>query len=798
MDELLYTFDDYARLCAHPYTHVRKWAFEHLCTQYVDQAGAVVNQLVADPDEEIAVTALLFVQREQVRGAESSLLALITDERERVAREAIDAVGELRCEEAVPALAEHLRSPKSDEHLLSVACALARIGGLGHRELAAMLADEGLDPFEHEVAFDALTHDPTLSQLPLLVDVHLRLSGAEEPRRHVHHLASEAECHQLRVDLSRRGGTHLSDRLTVAAETLGHPLEELASEELRQQAAAVGWDDVPAVTQAILGELARLDHELPASLEPGAPQWRRTAYCRATLIRELAPRLAGDDPRPLETRQEDSALLLACLVLLRVESFHAHLPADGPERLDAIVRNLLTEDGPPVEDFIDEMAQRAEEYVNRLCGLFDSEDESWASGYIAEVVTRTSRDKKHLWEPLIPDLVKACRPDTPGRLTTWAVSALQWLGPVVLDEVAAAFERDEVNRRETLLGVLQEIPTQRSFELIRGNFDDLVEEYQEWPLAVLTALGNPAAIELLDSEFIEEDFATLEAMVLLSDVNGKEQPDLDTLRTRYVLELENRRAATEDENAPLAPLHPDRPVQLHLLCDACGQSRRYEVERVLLAGGNEQAPVHVYLTEDVGCLACGVTGDVAPTGDATGGLVDRLWIALASGHDLGQLMRRVVPVDPYDFEGEPLTPLEGLTKWRDKADADPADEAAHLGLAKTLRLLWRADEAQAAAERALELNPEGLHSRLVLAEVAECRGDRESAQQQYNELLGRARRSHEPGWREIVRVAEQRLEEQESAPEPVREARETGSVGRNDPCPCGSGKKYKKCCLGKG
>jgi uncharacterized protein YecA (UPF0149 family) len=23
----------------------------------------------------------------------------------------------------------------------------------------------------------------------------------------------------------------------------------------------------------------------------------------------------------------------------------------------------------------------------------------------------------------------------------------------------------------------------------------------------------------------------------------------------------------------------------------------------------------------------------------------------------------------------------------------------------------------------------------------------------------------------------------------------TPKVGRNDPCPCGSGKKYKKCCL---
>ncbi|WP_276321945.1 SEC-C metal-binding domain-containing protein [Nitrosococcus wardiae] len=27
--------------------------------------------------------------------------------------------------------------------------------------------------------------------------------------------------------------------------------------------------------------------------------------------------------------------------------------------------------------------------------------------------------------------------------------------------------------------------------------------------------------------------------------------------------------------------------------------------------------------------------------------------------------------------------------------------------------------------------------------------------------------------------------------------RATPKVGRNDPCPCGSGKKYKKSCLGK-
>ena len=31
-------------------------------------------------------------------------------------------------------------------------------------------------------------------------------------------------------------------------------------------------------------------------------------------------------------------------------------------------------------------------------------------------------------------------------------------------------------------------------------------------------------------------------------------------------------------------------------------------------------------------------------------------------------------------------------------------------------------------------------------------------------------------------------------PRPQTQRHETPKVGRNDPCPCGSGKKYKKCC----
>ena len=50
-----------------------------------------------------------------------------------------------------------------------------------------------------------------------------------------------------------------------------------------------------------------------------------------------------------------------------------------------------------------------------------------------------------------------------------------------------------------------------------------------------------------------------------------------------------------------------------------------------------------------------------------------------------------------------------------------------------------------------------------------------------------------PNVREIHAYWLARREDHVPAAKPVR--RSGPRVGRNDPCPCGSGKKYKKCCL---
>jgi preprotein translocase subunit SecA len=43
-------------------------------------------------------------------------------------------------------------------------------------------------------------------------------------------------------------------------------------------------------------------------------------------------------------------------------------------------------------------------------------------------------------------------------------------------------------------------------------------------------------------------------------------------------------------------------------------------------------------------------------------------------------------------------------------------------------------------------------------------------------------------------VFSSKQEEEDEAPPPAAPAAPAQKPGRNDPCPCGSGKKYKKCC----
>jgi hypothetical protein len=83
-----------------------------------------------------------------------------------------------------------------------------------------------------------------------------------------------------------------------------------------------------------------------------------------------------------------------------------------------------------------------------------------------------------------------------------------------------------------------------------------------------------------------------------------------------------------------------------------------------------------------------------------------------------------------------------------------------------------------------------------LTEAAEvmCPEHRSGAEQIMRLRIDRAQKSNGAGWRAIAKASARinGLPEPDLAPIPERHT--AGTPRRNDPCPCGSGRKYKQCC----
>jgi|GEM_PF-5739453 len=129
--------------------------------------------------------------------------------------------------------------------------------------------------------------------------------------------------------------------------------------------------------------------------------------------------------------------------------------------------------------------------------------------------------------------------------------------------------------------------------------------------------------------------------------------------------------------------------------------------------------------------------------------------------------------------------------------ATPADA---LFLAQQWFLMGDPEAAHAFADTARR-GPESAELHSVLAEIAEAEGHRDAAISHWRTALTLAER-RPGGNRAIAAGARAALREVAPGSEPVaaapaaagrRGASRRDAVGRNDPCPCGSGKKYKRC-----
>jgi tetratricopeptide (TPR) repeat protein len=293
------------------------------------------------------------------------------------------------------------------------------------------------------------------------------------------------------------------------------------------------------------------------------------------------------------------------------------------------------------------------------------------------------------------------------------------------------------------------------------------------------------------------------AYATLASLLGADAPWLAEVRQRLEKE-ENRRREYREHGLLGTPPADGATIDLELECLDCGDSNFYPVRKVLIDPDfSEAAP---FIAGELTCLSCGRDSSLRLRGTAHLALTaDLLKRKLAS--DQGQPYEGVVQFVKMTMEGgRRVVPAEAIAHYEALVERAPRSAAAWLGLGNCLANVDRNRRAASCFRRSLELEPECVEASLRLGEYLAEEGLRQEARDVlldayrlrghwvFHHLAGLLPSELEQSVLEGLRaLGAEVVPEASTVPSPPV-PRVSRKVGRNEPCTCGSGKKFKKCC----
>jgi tetratricopeptide (TPR) repeat protein len=794
----LWTREDCLRWSRHPEAKVRAWALEKLADTFGGIPEAVAAERIDDPELQVAGAAISAAGRQGYTALAARILARYRQGPPLLPAACLSALAALGHPRLLEAVRGRLpQAPPEERAATWIALSLGRVSG-GEALLLEAL-DQRPSPGALEVA--ALIPSLVLAGSPAGLRAAVgRLVSEYQSLREELVLAPLLGAFQygrtvedFREDL----GPHGAWRRSPLEEAAPRVLEQLG-ESARLQAFRDAWrrGRYPEVIRHCAEALAaRLGDEAPApSSLPGA----------FGFVAALAAE--GLDHLPPGSQRELAGLAVVatrqCARLIRVGT--TPIPDDPPGRLEALLAGSVA-DVPELEA----------DLIERLAG-------AEATPGMAERCLRALRDGGE-GAPVAADLVARWRPaggveallaagtraaEDDARVGPF-IEALVAYGEAGLEPIDRLLAAAELPGAMWLVDVLARLPCRRSAAILARQFDRLWRERREAVRFAAESLGARELIEPIRRELREGETETAEVCAFLEALHGIAGAEADRPGQPPPLGGKTE-AAVERESLRLA-----------LRCRACGQTYPYEVTEILSDPDDE---THELLIRDrIRCKGCGRENDHEITPE--GKLVVLEEMARLTGLlDAGRIKAgaplpsplRLIAMGAF---GRRMGPGRARAEYEARIAAHPGDPGLRIGYGNLLQLYRRDEEALAQFREALRLEPLAAEGHLGIAEILEEQGDLAGAiaAMEHCVALGRrARLFHIKDPRDFPDATREKLTELRAltAFRPGRRRAEPGGeeagtgwarreasirerTGRNDPCPCGSGRKYKKCCLGK-
>lgn len=434
----------------------------------------------------------------------------------------------------------------------------------------------------------------------------------------------------------------------------------------------------------------------------------------------------------------------------------------------------------------------AEEYLRILEELLEEDPDAPALPVLVDLMGRLRHAAS------VPRLVALLEKNGDPGLTEQAEEALVAIGPESADYIVRHWNEFDSFQIVSAGAILAKIDSPAIVDFLCGHPELCQDDPSIWCPIALSQPDSRTLSVLLPLLRREDPEIDRTAFVLLS-LFQSDHPELPNIRER-ITEFHSLMDpfVNKKQEAP-------RPfLRLPLTCELCGETNHYRVHRIIVGKGGE-APV---VSEEFPCRSCGrfPLFEIAPNGIAAiAGESLRLLLGKRLGSEKQESILHTLNVRGPVEEGEILSLSTALRQTREALQKDPDNARMLHRMSNLMSALSRPRQSFEFTARAYAADPEALeiiNNRIL--RLREADRDAEALlvveralnfQSSWHFLSDTPNDQLRYFWNIADGLARDLGRPSFSGSEGVTLDLLKKKTGRNDPCPCGSGRKYKKCCL---
>ena len=439
------------------------------------------------------------------------------------------------------------------------------------------------------------------------------------------------------------------------------------------------------------------------------------------------------------------------------------------------------------------------EVVPVLSAMLERERRTYGSVWMAKAMGRLG------WGTFVDPLTVVLGEDYGDFLCEAAKEALIRIGVPAQDHLIHHWDSLDSSQRIYGVSVIGDIGGEPAAVFARDRYEELLrEEPEHWCQLALSA-PERRLLELLEQHLPRQQRLFDETFYQLARLLEVTHPDLELIAERV-------KKAQEDIQARRVALQRgdwfNSALMIELKCPECGDSNEYEVRNVAI--NPESKGTDLMLADEFPCASCGHWVDFEFTSGAHLAISAELLKLTADPGNGFAGQSKVLSTPVVFFNGKQLPVSEVIARCKAAVATNPESIADWLRLGFCYHhALSRPRYGLDYVKRALDLEPNAVEAVFQKADALALQGDEAAALQ----LLDQALESKQ-NWRffltdvaspgqltaQFANLYNELLRRLDMTDRASLHASFLGApkkVGRNDPCPCGSGKKYKKCCLAK-